>query len=170
MEIPEVNIGFVGLGAMGALIAPRLMAAGHAVTGWNRSRDKAKPLIDAGMRFADTPRAVAEKSKIVFSIVTDAAAVRTVALGPDGVVAGLRTGCIYIDMSTIDPDASRRRRRVGGWFAGGPVHHLRVADGSDGAGARRHRRGLRARSHWRDFGPILVVTASLSELASASYL
>src|SRR5262245_48084961 len=92
---------------MGELIVPRLMAAGHSVTGWNRSREKAKPLIAAGMAFADTPRAVAEKSEISFSIVTDATAVRVVALGPDGIVAGLRKGGIYIDMSTIAPDSSR---------------------------------------------------------------
>ncbi|HEY5598826.1 MAG TPA: NAD(P)-dependent oxidoreductase [Kiloniellales bacterium] len=102
-----MNIGFVGLGAMGALIVPRLLDAGHNVTGWNRTRDKAKTLIDAGMHYADTPRAVAAAADIVFSIVTDAAAVRAVALGPDGILAGLRKGGIYIDMSTIEPDASR---------------------------------------------------------------
>jgi 3-hydroxyisobutyrate dehydrogenase-like beta-hydroxyacid dehydrogenase len=102
-----VDIGFVGLGAMGALIVPRLMAAGHNVTGWNRSREKARPLIDAGMRYAETPRAAAEASEIVFSIVTDSAAVRAVALGDDGIIAGLRKDGIYIDMSTIEPDASR---------------------------------------------------------------
>ena len=102
-----MNIGFVGLGAMGALIVPRLMAAGHKVTGWNRSRDKAKPLIDAGMLLAQTPREVAQASEIVFSIVTDSAAVKAVALGADGIVAGLRQGGIYIDMSTIEPDVSR---------------------------------------------------------------
>ena len=102
-----MNIGFVGLGAMGALIVPRLLDAGHNVTGWNRTRDKAKTLIDAGMHYAETPRAVAAAADIVFSIVTNAAAVRAVALGPDGIVAGLRKGGIYIDMSTIEPDASR---------------------------------------------------------------
>jgi 3-hydroxyisobutyrate dehydrogenase-like beta-hydroxyacid dehydrogenase len=102
-----LNIGFVGLGAMGALIVPRLLDAGHNVTGWNRTRDKANTLIDAGLHYAETPRAVAAAADIVFSIVTDAAAVRAVALGPDGIVAGLRKGGIYIDMSTIEPDASR---------------------------------------------------------------
>jgi len=102
-----VDIGFVGLGAMGALIVPRLMAAGHNVTGWNRTREKTKTLIDAGMRFAKSPRAAAEASEIVFSIVTDSVAVRAVALGDDGIIAGLRKDCIYIDMSTIEPDASR---------------------------------------------------------------
>ncbi len=102
-----MNLGFVGLGAMGQLIVPRLMAAGHTVTGWNRSPDKAEPLIKAGMRFAQSPREVAAQSDIVFSIVTDAAAVKAVALGADGIVAGLKRGGIYIDMSTIAPDASR---------------------------------------------------------------
>jgi 3-hydroxyisobutyrate dehydrogenase-like beta-hydroxyacid dehydrogenase len=102
-----VQLGFVGLGAMGQLIVPRLMAAGHSVTGWNRSRARAEPLIKAGMRWADSPRAVAEKSEIVFSIVTDATAVKSVALGADGIIAGIAKGGIYIDMSTIDPDASR---------------------------------------------------------------
>jgi 3-hydroxyisobutyrate dehydrogenase-like beta-hydroxyacid dehydrogenase len=71
-----MNIGFVGLGAMGAGIVPRLMAAGHTVTGFNRSRDKAQALIEQGMRFADTPRAAAANADMVFSIVTDAAAVK----------------------------------------------------------------------------------------------
>src|ERR1041384_5487235 len=102
-----MNVGFIGLGAMGALIVPRLMEAGHRVTGWNRSRGKAKELIASGMAWADTPRAVAEKSEIVFSIVTDGAAVRAVALGNDGVLAGLKEGGIYADMSTIAPDVSR---------------------------------------------------------------
>jgi 3-hydroxyisobutyrate dehydrogenase-like beta-hydroxyacid dehydrogenase len=102
-----VDLGFVGLGAMGALIVRRLMDAGHTVTGWNRAREKAAPLIAAGMRWADTPRVVAATSEIVFSIVTDAEAVRAVALGEHGVIAGLRKGGVYIDMSTIAPDASR---------------------------------------------------------------
>jgi 3-hydroxyisobutyrate dehydrogenase-like beta-hydroxyacid dehydrogenase len=102
-----MNLGFVGLGAMGELIVPRLMAAGHSVTGWNRTRAKAEALIAHGMRFADTPKAAAEASDIVFSIVTDARAVRAVALGQSGIVAGLKRGGIYVDMSTISPDDSR---------------------------------------------------------------
>ncbi|MGA7973988.1 MAG: NAD(P)-dependent oxidoreductase [Pseudolabrys sp.] len=102
-----MKLGFIGLGAMGQLIVPRLMTAGHEVTGWNRSREKAEALIKAGMRWADSPRAVAEQSEIVFSIVTDGAAVKAVALGDGGVVAGLKRGDIYIDMSTIEPEVSR---------------------------------------------------------------
>jgi 3-hydroxyisobutyrate dehydrogenase-like beta-hydroxyacid dehydrogenase len=102
-----MRLGFVGLGAMGQLIVPRLLAAGHEVTGFNRSREKAEALIAQGMRWADTPRAAAEQSNIVFSIVTDAKAVRAVALGENGIIAGLKRGGTYIDMSTIDPDESR---------------------------------------------------------------
>jgi 3-hydroxyisobutyrate dehydrogenase-like beta-hydroxyacid dehydrogenase len=102
-----VKIGFVGLGAMGQLIVPRLMIAGHDVTGWNRSRDKGEALVRQGMRWADTPRQVAENSEIVFAIVTDARAVREIALGADGVVSGIGKGCVFIDMSTIEPEESR---------------------------------------------------------------
>jgi 3-hydroxyisobutyrate dehydrogenase-like beta-hydroxyacid dehydrogenase len=101
-----VQIGFIGFGDMGVRIAPRLMDAGHTVTGWNRTHEKAEPLIAAGMRWAESPKAVAAQSEVVFAIVTDAAAVRSVALGKDGVIAGLAPGGIFIDMSTIAPDAS----------------------------------------------------------------
>jgi 3-hydroxyisobutyrate dehydrogenase-like beta-hydroxyacid dehydrogenase len=102
-----MKLGFVGLGVMGQGIVPRLMAAGHTITGWNRSKDKAMPLIAQGMALADTPREVAARSDVVFSCVTDGAAVREIALGTDGVIAGLQPGGIYIDMSTISPDTSR---------------------------------------------------------------
>jgi 3-hydroxyisobutyrate dehydrogenase-like beta-hydroxyacid dehydrogenase len=120
-----VNLGFVGLGAMGQLIVPRLMAAGHCVTGWNRSRDKAARLIEAGMRWGESPRAVAAGAEIVFTIVTDAQAVRDTALGPEGIVSGLPAGGIYIDMSTISPDASRavaaEFAKTGRFMLDGPI-------------------------------------------------
>lgn len=92
---------------MGSVIVPRLMEAGHRVTGWNRTRSKAQSLIDAGMLWADTPREVAEASDAVFSMVTNAEAVKSVALGDDGVIAGLEPDGVYLDMSTIDPMVSR---------------------------------------------------------------
>jgi 3-hydroxyisobutyrate dehydrogenase-like beta-hydroxyacid dehydrogenase len=101
-----MRIGFIGMGDMGSLIIPRLMEAGHAVTGWNRTRARAEPLIDAGMAWADSPREGASGCEAVISIVTDGAAVRAVALGDDGVIAGLGAGGIFIDMSTIDPGVS----------------------------------------------------------------
>jgi 3-hydroxyisobutyrate dehydrogenase-like beta-hydroxyacid dehydrogenase len=102
-----VKVGFLGLGAMGAGIVPRLLAGGHTVTGWNRTREKAEPLVKLGMRWANSPREVARESEIVFTIVTDAAAVKDVALGADGVIAGLPKDGVFIDMSTIAPGASR---------------------------------------------------------------
>ncbi len=92
---------------MGQCIVPRLIAAGHTVVGWNRSRDKAGPLAALGMAWADSPREAAARSEVVFSIVTDAAAVGSVALGADGILAGLAADGIYLDMSTISPEASR---------------------------------------------------------------
>jgi 3-hydroxyisobutyrate dehydrogenase-like beta-hydroxyacid dehydrogenase len=92
---------------MGQVIIPRLLAAGHEVVGWNRTRAKADDLIEQGMSWADSPRLVAQASEIVFSMVTDANAVRAVALGEDGVIEGLAPEATYLDMSTIDPMASR---------------------------------------------------------------
>ena len=102
-----MKIGFLGLGDMGQAIVPRLIAAGHRVAGWNRTKEKAAPLIQIGMVWADTPRETARQSEVVFSIVTDSAAVRSLALGENGVITGLAKGAAYLDMSTIDPDASR---------------------------------------------------------------
>ena len=103
-----MRVGFIGLGDMGQGIVPRLLAAGHQVTGWNRTADKARPLLELGMGWADTPRQVAEAAEVVLSIVTDAAAVEAVAVGERGILSGLPPDGIYADMSTIDPDATRR--------------------------------------------------------------
>jgi 3-hydroxyisobutyrate dehydrogenase-like beta-hydroxyacid dehydrogenase len=110
-----VKIGFVGLGAMGQVIVPRLMAAGYPVTGWNRSAERAAPLVAKGMAWADTPAAVASASDVTFSIVTDGGAVKTVALGENGVLSGINPGAVYVDMGTIAPDVTRAVSAV---FAG----------------------------------------------------
>ena len=102
-----MDVGFVGLGDMGQGIVPRLLDAGHQVTGWNRTEAKAEAMLALGMKWGDSPREVAADSDVVFSIVTDAAAVRSVALGKDGVIAGLGPNSVYLDMSTIDPDVTR---------------------------------------------------------------
>lgn len=102
-----MKIGFVGLGDMGRAIVPRLLAAGHPVTGWNRTKEKAEPLFKLGMLWADSPSEAARESEVVFSILTDTAAVKSVALGENGIIAGLRKDAVYLDMSTIDPDGSR---------------------------------------------------------------
>ncbi len=102
-----MKLGFIGLGDMGSLIVPRLIAAGHSVTGWNRTKAKAADLIASGMAWADTPREAAAVSEVVFSCLTDGAAVKTCTLGKDGVIEGLAPGGIHIDMSTINPDVTR---------------------------------------------------------------
>jgi len=105
------RLGFVGLGAMGSRMARRLLEAGHTVTGYNRTRAKAEPLVAAGMRLADSPRAAAEASDIVFSMVTATEALRAVALGGDGIVAGLRAGATWVEMSTVGPAVTRELGR-----------------------------------------------------------
>ncbi len=101
------NLGFVGLGAMGGRVTKRLLDASHTVTGYNRTKSKAQWLLDAGMRWGESPRAVAETVDIVFTMVTNTAALHEVFNGPDGILAGLGKGKIYIDMSTVSPAASR---------------------------------------------------------------
>lgn len=100
-------IGFVGLGVMGGRIAERLMAAGHSVTGHNRTPAKARWLVDLGMRLVEVPREAAEASDVVFSMVADSEALRSVVDGPDGILAGLGPGKVYADMSTVSPAVSR---------------------------------------------------------------
>jgi 3-hydroxyisobutyrate dehydrogenase-like beta-hydroxyacid dehydrogenase len=102
-----MKIGVVGLGAMGSRIVSRLHMEGHVVTGWNRTKTRATGLIESGMHWAGSPRQVARESEVILSIVTDAAAVRAVALGPEGIISGLQKESVYLDMSTIAPDSSR---------------------------------------------------------------
>ena len=106
-RVPVADVGFVGLGAMGGGIAKRLLEAGHHVVGHNRTRERAQWLLDAGMRWGETPREVAETSEYVFTMVTNTAAVKAVCEGPYGILAGLGPGKVYIDMSTASPASSR---------------------------------------------------------------
>ena len=101
------KLGFIGLGVMGGNMVARLLEKGHSVTGYNRTRSKAQWLIDKGMKFGDSPKAVAAASDVTFSMVTNAAALAAVTDGPDGLVAGLGAGKFHIDMSTVSPEVSR---------------------------------------------------------------
>ena len=92
---------------MGSRMVKRLLHAGHSVTGYNRTRAKAQWLLDIGMKWAETPRAVADSADVVFSMVSDTAALQAITAGTHGIVAGLAAGKIYIDMSTVSPAASR---------------------------------------------------------------
>jgi 3-hydroxyisobutyrate dehydrogenase-like beta-hydroxyacid dehydrogenase len=102
------TVGFVGLGAMGSRIAGRLLDAGNELYGNNRTRAKAEPLIDRGLQWRDSPREVAAASDVLFSMVTDDAALEAIASGPDGILAALTEGKVYVDMSTVSPRASQQ--------------------------------------------------------------
>lgn len=119
------EVGYVGLGVMGSSIVRRLLAAGHDVTVWNRTREKAGPLLEAGARWASSPREAAERSDVVFTMVTNTAAVRAVTEGPDGIIAGLVPGKVYVDMSTASPantrDLAARVAEAGAQMLDAPV-------------------------------------------------
>jgi 3-hydroxyisobutyrate dehydrogenase-like beta-hydroxyacid dehydrogenase len=101
------KVGFVGLGVMGGGIAGRLLAAGHEVAGYNRTPEKAARLVDEGLLLLETPRAVAEASDVVFSMVTNTKALEAITEGPDGILAALGPGKLYVDMTTCSPEGSR---------------------------------------------------------------
>src|SRR5262245_3717869 len=100
------HIGYVGLGVMGSQMANRFLEKGHVVTGYNRTRSKAQWLVDKGLKLADSPRAVAETADVTLSMVTNSQALAEIAEGPNGIVAGLGSGKIWIDMSTASPAMS----------------------------------------------------------------
>jgi 3-hydroxyisobutyrate dehydrogenase-like beta-hydroxyacid dehydrogenase len=119
------NLGFVGLGLMGSRIVKRLLDAGQQVAGFNRTQSKAAALISAGMQWCDTPRKVAQAADITFSMVSDTAALSSIANGQDGVLAGLSPGKIYVDMSTVSPrlirDLAGRVKAIGAQMLEAPV-------------------------------------------------
>src|SRR5262245_50571915 len=100
-------LGFIGLGAMGSRMAKRLLDAGHPLVGYNRTAAKAAPLVAAGMKLALSPRQVAEAADVLFSMVTDTEALDAIAHGDEGVLAGLRRGATWLEMSTVSPSATR---------------------------------------------------------------
>ena len=119
------KLGFVGLGVMGSEMANRLLSKGHSVTGFNRTRSKAEWLIKKGMKWADTPRAVVAESDVIFSMVTNSAALGAVMSGPDGMIAATTPGKLFVDISTVSPTFSReisaKIREKGGDLVDAPV-------------------------------------------------
>src|SRR3974390_3052015 len=101
------NLGFVGLGVMGGEMVNTLLAKGHTVTGYNRTRSKAQGLINKGMKGADSPAAVSVQAEVTFVMVTNSAALELVANGPQGFISGISTGKCVVDMSTVSPAISR---------------------------------------------------------------
>jgi len=119
------NLGFVGLGVMGSEMVLRLLDKGHTVTGYNRTRTKATRLIEKGMQWAGSPREVAAASDFTFSMVTNSAALEMIVEGSDGILAGLASGKVLIDMSTVSPAFSRsvaaKVRAIGAEMVDAPV-------------------------------------------------
>src|SRR5215470_9660928 len=106
-EPGKTRVGWVGTGVMGRWMCQHVMTKGYAATVYNRSKEKAKPVLDAGAAWADTPRAVAERADVVFAIVGFPKDVREVFLGPQGALAGSRAGMILVDMTTSEPSLAR---------------------------------------------------------------
>ena len=119
------TVGFIGLGHMGGNMAARLLAAGHEVYGEERHREHARQLEQAGLRWRDTPREVAEAAEIVVTSLPDDAALEAAASGPDGILAGLAAGKVWVDVSTVSPRVSRalaeRVRATGAAMLDAPV-------------------------------------------------
>jgi 3-hydroxyisobutyrate dehydrogenase-like beta-hydroxyacid dehydrogenase len=119
------NLGYVGLGVMGGQMVARLLEKGHAVTGWNRTKSKAQWLIDKGMKWGDSPKAVAESCDVVLSMVTDSEALKKIAQGESGILSGLGKGKIWVEMSTVSPTVSKglaeQARNAGADMVDAPV-------------------------------------------------
>src|SRR5438270_7183862 len=107
VEPGKTRIGWIGTGVMGRWMCQHLLSKGYAATAYNRSRDKAKALLEAGAAWAETPRAVAERSDYVFAIVGFPRDVREVFLGSQGALAGSRPGTVLVDMTTSEPSLAR---------------------------------------------------------------
>jgi 3-hydroxyisobutyrate dehydrogenase len=99
-----MRIGIAGLGRMGSAMAERLMELGHDLTVWNRSPEKAKPLVDAGASLASSPADLVGRVEAIITILTDAAAIDTVYRGPSGLLSGDLGGKLVIEMSTVQPE------------------------------------------------------------------
>jgi 3-hydroxyisobutyrate dehydrogenase len=106
-EPGKTRIGWVGTGVMGRWMCQHAITKGFAATVYNRSRDKAQPLLDLGAAVAESPKQVAERSDIVFAIVGFPKDVREVFLGPNGALAGSKPGTVLVDMTTSDPSLAK---------------------------------------------------------------
>jgi 3-hydroxyisobutyrate dehydrogenase len=106
-EPGKTRIGWIGTGVMGRWMCQHIMSRGYQATVYNRTKDKAKPLLDAGAAWADSPKAVAERSDVVFAIVGFPVDVREVFLGPQGALAGCKSGNVLVDMTTSEPSLAR---------------------------------------------------------------
>lgn len=120
-----MRIGIAGTGKMGATIARRLAGLEHQVTVWNRTRERAQPLLEAGIAWADTPRALVAASDLVITMLTDEQALHAVYLGDDGLFSPGAQGKLFLEMSTVAPatqqDMAQRAAAVGAAYLESPV-------------------------------------------------
>jgi 3-hydroxyisobutyrate dehydrogenase len=120
-----MNVGFVGLGIMGAPMAANLRRAGYALWVWNRTKERCAPLVELGARACETPAELAKNVDVVVTIVSDTPDVEAVIFGGNGLAQELRPGSVLIDMSTISPTATagfaRRLREKGVEMIDAPV-------------------------------------------------
>ncbi len=111
-EPGKTRIGWIGTGVMGRWMCQHLLDKGYKGTVYNRSKDRARPLLDAGAAWADTPRGVAERSDVVFAIVGFPPDVREVFLGAQGALAGSKAGTVLVDMTTSEPSLAEEIARA----------------------------------------------------------
>jgi 3-hydroxyisobutyrate dehydrogenase len=120
-----MQIGIAGIGKMGAAVGARLLSTGHSLTVWNRSAQRAQPLLDAGATWADSPKALAESVDVVITLLTNEAAIDEVYGGDSGLLAGHVANKIFIDMSTVRPakpqELAQRAQAVKATFLECPV-------------------------------------------------
>jgi 3-hydroxyisobutyrate dehydrogenase len=107
VETGKTPVGWIGTGVMGRSMARHIVAAGYPTTVYSRTREKAQPVLDAGAEWAATPRDVAERSTVVFTMVGFPQDVREVYFGADGILAGTRSGAVLVDMTTTEPTLAR---------------------------------------------------------------
>src|SRR5919205_587787 len=103
----KTRVGWIGTGVMGRWMCQHCITKGYPATVYNRSQEKARPLLDLGAQYADSPKAVAERSDVVFAIVGFPKDVREVFLGPNGALAGSKPGTVLVDMTTSDPSLAK---------------------------------------------------------------
>ncbi len=126
-----MKVGFIGLGIMGSRMAGNLLKKGHELVVYNRTREKAGPLVDRGAVRAETPAGVAEQVPVVITMLTDPPAVAAVALGEDGFLGRLGKGSLWVDCSTVNPSFSREMAdecaKIGVRFVDAPLTGSKIA-------------------------------------------
>jgi 3-hydroxyisobutyrate dehydrogenase len=195
VEPSKTRIGWIGTGVMGRWMCQHLMTGGYIATVYNRSKEKVQPLLDTGATYADSPRAVAERSDVVFAIVGFPRDVREVFLGANGALAGCKPGNVLVDMTTSEPslaqeiDAAARAKGVhavdapvSGGDVGARNATLSIMIGGDGAVVDRirplfecmgktilHQGGAGAGQHTKMVNQILIATTMIGVCEALLY-